>query len=627
MTALIDRNDCMNKSESRAHATAGEHATRERAQRRLSSIQADGVMAQTARAAARAAQATARPARASARFARAATRQGRSSELPALAPAPAANTGGPSRPTVESAPSSLQPAQARSATASTPPPAPTHAESAAPLHPGSPERSDRRRWIALAVLCLGQLMMVLDATIVNVALPSIQRDLHFTQSNLTWVMDGYLITFGGLLLFAGRMGDLVGRKRVFLTGLVMFTAASVLCGVSQSQTMLIGARLLQGVGGAVASSVILAIIVTEFPKRAEQAKAMGMYAFVSAGGGSIGLLAGGALTQSLSWHWIFFVNVPIGVLAFVLGSMLIVENEGIGLAGGVDVLGSILVTAATMLGAFAIVKSSEYGLTSARTLAAAGGSAALLGAFFALEARLENPIMPLRILRLRTLMGSSLVRGLLITGMFSAFFLGSLYLERVLGYDAIDTGLAFMPLTVSIAVMSLGVAARATERFGAVSTLCAGLVSIVAGLLLLSSAGVHASYFPLLFLAFLLLGLGAGASFLPLLTIGMSEAPPRDAGLASGIINVSVQLFGAIGLAVLGTVATTHAKALSADGHGLLSALTGGYHLAYLVAACLVSVGVLAALLFLRTPSAPQAQEIELESQQAANAEPSVQLA
>ncbi|HTA12840.1 MAG TPA: MFS transporter, partial [Solirubrobacteraceae bacterium] len=229
-------------------------------------------------------------------------------------------------------------------------------------------RSERRRWIALAVLCLGQLMMVLDATIVNVALPSIQRELHFTQANLTWVIDGYLITFGGFLLLAGRFGDLVGRKRVFLSGLVLFTAASIVCGLASSQAMLIGARLIQGVGGAIASSVILAIIVTEFPKRADQAKAMGLYAFVSAGGGSIGLLAGGALTQSLSWHWIFFVNVPIGVLAFVLGSALIEENEGIGLSGGVDVLGSILITAATMLGAFAIVKSSEYGIGSARTL-------------------------------------------------------------------------------------------------------------------------------------------------------------------------------------------------------------------------------------------------------------------
>ncbi len=472
-------------------------------------------------------------------------------------------------------------------------------------------KRERRRWIALAVLCLGQLMMVLDATIVNVALPSIQHDLHFSQGNLTWVMNGYLITFGGFLLLAGRLGDLVGRKRVFLTGLVMFSVASVLCGVANSQGLLIVARLLQGVGGAVASSVILAIIVTEFPGKVEQAKAMGMYAFVSAGGGSIGLLAGGALTQSLDWHWIFFVNVPIGVVAFLLGSALIEENEGIGLAGGVDWFGSILITLATMLGAFAIVKSSEYGLLSARTLGVGGASLALLGAFLALEARLANPIMPLRILRLRMLMGSSLVRGMLITGMFSAFFLGSLYLERVLGYNAIDTGLAFMPLTISIAVMSMGVSARAVERFGALNTLAAGLTGIIAGLLLLASQGVHASYFPGLFVAFLALGLGAGTSFLPLLTIGMADAPPRDAGLASGIINVSVQLFGAIGLASLGTVATDHAKALSATGHALSSALTGGYHLAYLVAAVCVALGILAAFLVLRPPAATVQQEIE----------------
>src|ERR1700704_6319377 len=338
--------------------------------------------------------------------------------------------------------------------------------------------SDRRRWIALGVLCLGQLMMILDSTIVNVALPSIQRDLHFTQSSLTWGIDGYLITFGGLLLLAGRLGDLVGRKRVFLTGLVLFTAASVLCGIASSQGMLIAFRLLQGAGGAVASSVILAIIVTEFPERADQAKAMGLYAFVSAGGGSIGLLAGGALTQSLDWHWIFFVNVPIGVLPFVLGSALIEENEGIGLSGGVDVLGSILITAATMLGAFAIVKSSEYGISSARTLGIGAAALALLAGFLALESRIANPIMPLRILRLRMLMGSSLVRGMLITGMFSAFFLGSLYLERVLGYNAIHTGLAFLPLTLSIGVMSIGISARAVERYGAVNTLTLGLVAI-----------------------------------------------------------------------------------------------------------------------------------------------------
>jgi EmrB/QacA subfamily drug resistance transporter len=480
--------------------------------------------------------------------------------------------------------------------------------------------ADRRRWIALAVLCLGQLMMVLDATIVNVALPSIQRDLHFTQANLTWVIDGYMITFGGFLLLAGRFGDLVGRKRVFLSGLVLFVASSILCGVSDSQAMLIGARLLQGVGGAVASSVILAIIVTEFPERVEQAKAMGMYAFVSAGGGSIGLLAGGALTQSLNWHWIFFVNVPIGIVAFALGWMLIDENEGIGLAGGVDVLGSTLITLATMFGAFAIVKSGDYGLLSARTLGAGGTSLILLAGFFAVEARVANPIMPLRILRLRTLMGSSLVRGLLVTGMYSSFFLGALYLERVLGYNAIDTGLAFMPLPIAIATMSMGLSARAVGRFGAVPTLAAGLSGIIVGLLLLAVQGVHASYFPGLFFAFLVLGFGAGASFLPLLTIGMADAPARDAGLASGIINVSVQLFGAIGLAALGTIATDHTKALSAAGHPLLASLTGGYHLAYVVASVCVGVGVLAAFLVLRPP-ASRSQEIVDQDEAAADME------
>jgi EmrB/QacA subfamily drug resistance transporter len=478
-------------------------------------------------------------------------------------------------------------------------------------------KRERRRWIALGVLCLGQLMMVLDATIVNVALPAIQRELHFSQANLTWVIDGYLITFGGFLLLAGRFGDLVGRKKVFLSGLVLFVAASIVCGLADSQAMLIGARLIQGIGGAIASSVILAIIVTEFPEKVEQAKAMGLYAFVSAGGGSIGLLAGGALTQSLSWHWIFFVNVPIGAVALVLGWILIEENKGIGLSGGVDWLGSALITLATMFGAFAIVKSSEYGLLSARTLGAAGVSLALLGAFLGLEGRVANPIMPLRILRLRTLMGSSLVRGLLVTGMFSAFFLGALYLERVLGYDAIDTGLAFMPLTVAIAAMSLGVSARAVARFGSLRTLAAGLAGIAVGLVLLALQGVHASYFPGLFFAFLALGLGAGASFLPLLMIGMADAPPADAGLASGIINVSVQLFGAIGLATLGTIATDHTKALTADGHPLAIALTGGYHMAYLVAAGFVGLGILAAFVILRPPAAARPQEVDVAAEQA----------
>jgi EmrB/QacA subfamily drug resistance transporter len=469
---------------------------------------------------------------------------------------------------------------------------------------------ERRRWIALAVLCLGQLMIVLDVTIVNVALPSIQRELHFTQQNLTWVVNGYLITFGGFLLLAGRMGDLVGRKKVFLTGVVLFIGASMLCGIAADQTMLIVARLLQGIGGAVASSVILAIIVTEFPGRSEQARAMGMFAFVSAGGGSIGLLAGGALTQSLDWHWIFFVNVPIGLVTFVLGWALIVENEGIGLRGGVDVLGAILMTAATMLGAFAIVKSTDYGLFSARTLLVGGASLALLAMFLLLESRVANPIMPLRMLRLRLLMGSSLVRGMLVTGMFSAFFLGSLYLERVRGYDAIQTGLAFLPLTVCIGVMSMGISAKAMARYGALRVLAAGLTAIVAGLLLLAQQGVGAAYFPGLFFAFLLLGLGAGSSFLPLLTVGMADAPRRDVGLASGIVNVSVQLFGAIGLAALGTVATDHSRSLRAGGEQLRDALTGGYHLAYVVGAACVALGIVAAVAVMRSRIGGLPQEV-----------------
>jgi predicted MFS family arabinose efflux permease len=301
------------------------------------------------------------------------------------------------------------------------------------------------------------------------------------------------------------------------------------------------------------------------------------------------------------------------LIAFVLGWILIEENKGLGLAGGVDVAGSVLITLATMLGAFAIVKSSEYGLFSARTLGVGGASLAFLAGFLVLESRISNPIMPLRILRQRMLMGSSLVRGLLITGMFSAFFLGALYLEKVLGYDAIDTGLAFLPLTFSIAVMSMGFAARAVQRFGALQTLMAGLAGIAVGLVLLALQGLHASYFPGLFLAFLTLGLGAGASFLPLLTMGMSDSAPEDAGLASGIINVSVQLFGAIGLATLGTIATDHTKTLSASGDSLASALTGGYHLAYLVAAGCVGLGILAAFLVLRPPTVAQPETISAE--------------
>jgi EmrB/QacA subfamily drug resistance transporter len=466
----------------------------------------------------------------------------------------------------------------------------------------------RRRWFALAVVCLGYLMNTVDATIVNVALPSIQSDLHFTQANLTWVVNAYLITFGSFLLMAGRLGDLIGRKKVFLVGLVVFTVASAICGLATGETMLIVARAFQGLGSALASSVILAIIATGFRGPAERAKAMSLYMFVAVAGGSLGLLLGGVLTQSLSWHWIFFVNLPIGVLAFLLGSALIEENVGLGVGKGVDVLGSVLITAALMLGVYAIVTSSQYGWGSSHTVGFGGGAIVLLVAFFALEARLANPIMPLRILRLRSLIGSSAVRGLLVTGMFSSFFLGALYLEHVRAYGAIETGLAFLPMTVAVGILSLGISARLVGRFGAKRTLLPGLLPAIAGLLILSQAGEDASYFPGPFLAFLLIGIGAGTSFMPLLTVAMADVPRQDAGLASGIVNVSVQISGALGVAVLGTIATHRADALSAQGDSATTALTSGYHLAFVIAAVAVAIGVLVALAVLRSPDGGRAE-------------------
>jgi EmrB/QacA subfamily drug resistance transporter len=462
-----------------------------------------------------------------------------------------------------------------------------------------------RRWLALTVVCLGQLMMVLDATIVNVALPSIQADLHFSPASLTWVIDAYMIAFGSFLLLAGRLGDLVGRKRVFLAGLVLFTAASAVCGLADSQAALIVARFVQGLGGAVASSVILAILVTDFPKPAERAIAMSVYTFVVSSGGSIGLLAGGALTQSISWHWIFFINVPIGVVAFVLGRVLIADRPGIGLDRGVDWLGSVLVTVATMLGVYAIVKAGQYGWGSAHTLGFGAAAIALLGAFARLESRLREPIFPPRILRSRGLMGSSVVRGFLVTGMFSTFLLGSLYLERVLGYGALTTGLAFLPMTLVLGGLSLGPAAALMRRFGAQRLLLGGLALIALSLLLLSRLGAHAAYFPDIVVPFALLGLGAGSSFLPLMTIAMADVPTRDAGLASGIVNASLQISAAIGTAALGTVAASRTKVLAGLGQHQLQALTGGFHLAWAIGAGAVALGALITVLWLRPPARP----------------------
>jgi EmrB/QacA subfamily drug resistance transporter len=471
----------------------------------------------------------------------------------------------------------------------------------------------RRRWMALVVVCLAQLMIVLDTTIVNVALPSIQHDLHFTQGNLTWVINAFLITFGSFLLLAGRLGDLLGRKRVFLFGVVVFTAASALCGAAPSQGFLIAARFVQGIGAAMQASVILAIIVTEFPEPRDRARAMSAYVFVAVAGGSLGLLAGGVLTQALNWHWIFFVNLPIGIATVALGRALIPQDHGLGIEHGVDWLGSVLVTGSLMTGVYAIVQATAHGWGSSQVLGFGALAAALMAAFVTLESRISNPIMPLRILRLRGLVGSSLVRGFLVTGMYSTFFLGTLYLEHVLHYSALETGLAFMPWTITVGILSLGITARLVERFGPMRVLIAGMGSVIVGLLLLRSAGAGTSFFPTLFLAYFAIGLGIGSSFMPLLTMAMADVPASDAGLGSGIVNVSQQVAGAFGLAVLGTIATNHSNALVAQHHALTSSLLSGYHLAFAIGAVTIVVGILTALAVLRTREAPVAVAVERE--------------
>ncbi len=477
---------------------------------------------------------------------------------------------------------------------------------------------DRRRWIALVVVCLAMFMNTLDGSIVNVALPDIQRSLGFSQSGLTWVVDAYLISFGSFLLMAGRLGDLVGRKKVFLAGVTVFTLASLACGSADSQTMLIGARFVQGIGGALSSSVIVAIIVTEFPLAFERAKAMSAYVFVAVGGSSIGLLAGGVLTQMLSWHWIFFVNVPIGTATLVLGSILLPENAGLGIKQGVDVVGSVLVTVSAMAFIYAIVTASTYGWGSMHTLVSAGLAVALLGSFIFVESRLSNPIVPPRILKLRTLTGSSVVRGLIVIGMFSTFFIGALYFEHVLHYSPVRTGLAFLPQAVGMGAMSAGVTAQLVHRFGPKPVMYPAMVLAASGLSLFASAGAHASYFPVIFLSFLMIGVGAGASFMPLLQIAMSEVPHADAGLGSGLVNVSQQLAGAVGLAALSTIAANRTKSLINAGHDVVTALTHGYQDALLLAAVSVLLALVLSPFLLRSKPQPGASGTDESKQKSA---------
>jgi EmrB/QacA subfamily drug resistance transporter len=443
------------------------------------------------------------------------------------------------------------------------------------------------------VLCTGMLMIVLDATIVNVALPSIQSDLGFSQSALAWVVNAYLIAFGGLLLLAGRLGDLISRRGVFLAGLAVFTLASLACGAAQSQAMLVAARFVQGVGGAMTSAVILGMIVTMFPAPREQAKAIGVFAFVASAGGTIGLLVGGILTEAINWHWIFFVNLPIGVVTALLARRLIEADRGTGFGRGADVPGALLITSSLMLAVYTIVKpAAEDGWGASRTLGLGAAALSLLALFVAREAAAANPLIPLRIFRSRSIAGANLVQALSVAAMFGQGFLGALYLQRVLGYSALEIGLAFVPVTLVMGTLSLGYAERLNTRFGARNTLLPGLALIAAGLALFSQVPVEGSYVAHVLPTMLLLGTGAGIAFPALMTLAMSGVEPSDAGLASGLVNTTVQVGGAIGLAVLATLASTQTGNLLAAGHAAPEALTQGYRLAFLLAALLTVAAI-----------------------------------
>ena len=467
------------------------------------------------------------------------------------------------------------------------------------------DQKSSSRWIALFVLCAGMLMIILDQTIVNVALPAIKADLGFTQPGLAWVINAYLIAFGGLLLLAGRLGDLIGRKRVFLVGLTAFTLASLLCGASGTPEMLIISRFLQGIGGAMATAVTLGMIVTMFPKPAEQARAIGVFSFVAAAGASIGLLAGGILTQALNWHWIFLVNLPIGIAAIALATKLIDNDRGIGLREGADILGAVLVTGALMLGVFAIVAENA--------IAGAVAVAALIG-FLIRQAKAAKPLLPLRIFKSRNVSGANAIQILMIAGMFGMFFLGTLYMQLVLGYDALQIGLAFLPVALAIGGLSVGLSARLAGRFGERNVLLAGLTLILAGLILFTRAPVDGSYLTDLLPVMLLLGIGAGVSFPMMMTLAMSGATDSDAGLASGLVNTTAQVGGALGLAVLATLSTARTGALRVAGETEAQALTSGFHLAFGVGAGLVLLAIVLAATVLRpVPESAPAEEPEYE--------------
>jgi EmrB/QacA subfamily drug resistance transporter len=464
----------------------------------------------------------------------------------------------------------------------------------------------RTRWLALIVLCLGTLMIVLDTTIVNVALPSIRADLGFSQTSLAWVVNAYLLTFGGFLLLGGRLGDLYGQRRLFISGIALFTLASLGCGLSSSQGFLEGARAVQGVGGAVASAVSLSLTMNLFPEPRERAKAMGIFGFVASGGGSIGVLLGGVLTNSLDWHWIFLVNLPIGVAVVALSLRLLPGGRGRPATGRLDVAGAVTVTASLMLAVYAIVNGNQAGWTSGQTIGLLAGALALLGLFLAIEARVSAPLVPLGLFRRRNLATANAVGVLWAAAMFAWFFMSALYLQLVLGYSPLQVGLAFLPANLIMGTLSIAVSARLVMRFGIKRPLAAGLGFATVGLVLFARAPVGGSFVRDVLPSMILLGIGAGIAFNPVLLAAMSDVAPEEAGLASGVVNTAFMMGGALGLAVLASLAASRTDSLRADGHGPLAALVGGYHVAFLVGAVFAASGAVVGTALLRTRLQPE---------------------
>jgi len=469
----------------------------------------------------------------------------------------------------------------------------------------------RKRWWALYVLCAGVLMIVLDTTIVNVALPSIREDLRFTETSLVWVVNGYMLTFGGFLLLGGRLGDLYGHRRVFLLGLTLFTLASLACGLSNSQVLLVAARAVQGLGGAVVTAVALSLIMGLFTDPAERAKAMGIYGFVCAGGGSIGVLLGGFLTSALSWHWVFLVNLPIGVVVYALFVVLVPATQGPGPAARLDTAGAITITAALMLAVFAVVNGNEAGWMSLQTLGLLAAALLMLGLFVAVEAQVGAPLMPFALFRLRNVATANGVGILWAAAMFAWFFISALYLQRVLGYSAQQVGLAFLPANLIMAAFSLGLSAKLVLRFGLRTPVASGLLLAALGLLWFARAKVDGSFVVDVLPGMILLGLGAGIALNPVLLAAMSDVQPKDAGLASGVVNTSFMMGGALGLAVLASLAAARSAELDAATNQAVEALNGGYQLAFLVGAVFATVAAVLGALLMRTHAGSSSPTME----------------